>query len=280
MNAKILNEINEIKSFYAGDKKQKRFSALVTGTSGSGKTFLLRTCRLPIHIDSFDPGGSKNLRDMIDAGDVVVDTRWEREDPFNPTAFAEWKKVTERRLLTGYFNAFGTYCLDSMTTWGQAVMNDVLRANQRAGQTPSRNHDYMPQKTAMVNYIRRLLNTDCDVIMTGHLKDEGRLIAMDTKTGIETRTVEYRLMIVGDAQITVPLLFDEMYVLQTKQAGGKLERSLLLEAQDKFHARSRLRSDNKLNSVEPADIKAILRKVGLSADDKDKLELTETNETN
>ena len=271
---KILNEINEIKSFYQSDGKQKRFSALVTGTSGSGKTFLLRTARLPIHIDSFDAGGSKNLRDLIASGDVIADTRWENEDPFSPTAFSEWKKVTERRLLTGYFNSFGTYCLDSLTTFAQAIMHDVLKSNNRVGQTPQRNFDFMPQKTALINYIRRLLNVTCDVIVTGHLKDEGKLLSIDKSTGVESRTTEYRLMVVGDAVITLPLLFDEMYVLQTKPSSKGLERTLLLEANDKFHARSRLKADGKLNAVEPADIKALLKKAGLSADDKPRISTT------
>ena len=68
-------ELNRVRKYYAGDPLQKRFSALVTGETNAGKTFLLRTARLPVHIDSFDPGGTKGLRDMIASGDVVADTQ-------------------------------------------------------------------------------------------------------------------------------------------------------------------------------------------------------------
>ena len=47
-------ELKRVQDFYKGDKLQKRFSALVTGETNAGKTFLLRTARRPVHIDSFD----------------------------------------------------------------------------------------------------------------------------------------------------------------------------------------------------------------------------------
>ena len=73
-------ELKRVQDFYKGDKLQKRFSALVTGETNAGKTFLLRTARRPVHIDSFDPGGTKGLRDLIASGDVVADTRYEDDD--------------------------------------------------------------------------------------------------------------------------------------------------------------------------------------------------------
>src|SRR4030042_1064469 len=91
-------ELEKVKKHYNNDPLQRRFSALVTGETNSGKTYLLRTCRKPIHIDSFDPGGTKGLRDLIEKGDVVVDTSYENEDPFSPTAYANWKKNNEVRL--------------------------------------------------------------------------------------------------------------------------------------------------------------------------------------
>ena len=118
--------INDIKEFYENDPLQKRFSALVTGETGSGKTYLLRSARMPIHIDSFDPGGTKCLRSLIKKGDVVADTRWENEDPYNPTVFNDWIKETDYRFEVGYFDKFGTYALDSSTTFADAVMNSQL----------------------------------------------------------------------------------------------------------------------------------------------------------
>jgi len=278
MEAKIVNELKEIRSHYRGDKLQSRFSALVTGESGSGKTFLVRTCRLPIHIDSFDPGGTKGLRDLIDSGDVVADTRWESENPLKPTKFAEWKRVTERRLLNGYFNSFGTYVLDSCTTWGQAIMNDVLLSAGQVGQAPRWSHDYVPQKVAMETYIRKLMSVPCDFFLLGHLETQEEVIAVDAKTGVKSKTTQFRLMITGKALITVPLLFDELYVLGTRERSTGLERYILTDAQGKYQARSRLKGTAKLNKEEPADVKAILKKIGFDASDKPKLNLNSTDD--
>jgi len=79
-------ELKRVRDYYQGDPLQKRFSALITGETNAGKTYILRTARRPIHIDSFDPGGTKCLSDLIASGDVIADTTWENDDPFDPKA--------------------------------------------------------------------------------------------------------------------------------------------------------------------------------------------------
>lgn len=263
MSLDIKNELNKVRTYYEGDPLQKRFSALVTGNTGSGKTYLVRTCRKPIHIDSFDPGGTKCLRNMIDSGDVMADTRWENEDPLDPKQFANWKRATEARIQGGYFKSFGTYVLDSATTFGDAIMNDVLKAAGMVGKLPRWSNDYGPQKLEMSIYIKKLMSLPCDFILTGHLK------AMEDEV---TKTIEYRLMCTGNAVITLPMLFDELYVLQTKNTASGLQRYLLTDAQGRYQARSRLKGANKLAAEEPADIKSLLKKIGLSWEDKPRLE--------
>ena len=72
-----LAELKRVTDYYAGDSLQKRFSAIISGETNSGKTYLLRTARMPVHIDSFDPGGTKCLQPWIDRGQIVADTTWE-----------------------------------------------------------------------------------------------------------------------------------------------------------------------------------------------------------
>jgi len=268
------NELVNLRKHYEGDPLQKRFSVLITGRTGSGKTYLLRTARRPIHIDSFDPGGTKCLRDLIASGDVVADTRWESEDPFAPTAFDKWKGSTERRLAMGYFDHFGTYCLDSATTWGDAAMNDQLKSRSEAGNVPNWGKDYVPQKVAMVNYIKKLMHLKCDFFLTGHLREIEEVLSVDPKTNIAHKRTEYRFFTTGQAVVTIPLLFDELYVLIARETSGGLDRRLLVEAQGKYIARSRLKGKGILNAEEPADIKALLKKIGLPSEDKPKLDFT------
>jgi hypothetical protein len=85
-------------------------------------------------------------------------------------------------------------------------------------------------------------------------------------TGIRRTTTEYRLYITGQAVITVPLLFDEIYVLVGN--GNPPKREMLIDSLGKYIARSRLKKGGTLNDREVPDIKALLKKAGLSWTDK------------
>jgi hypothetical protein len=265
-------ELKRVKDYYDQDPLQKRFSALVTGETNAGKTFLLRTARKPVHIDSFDPGGTKCLRDLIKSGDVIADTQWEADDPFNPDKFAKWMKAIDVRFQIGYFKHFGTYCIDSATTFGEAVMNYQLASRGSAGEAPRRNVDYVPQKTLMSNYIKKLMAIPCDFILTGHLKEIRKLISIDAKTGIAHEEIKYRFFTTGQAVITIPLLFDEIYVLTGDDSRGRTpKRKMLIDSLGTYIARSRLKAKGLLDATEEPDIKGILKKIGLDWADKPKL---------
>lgn len=266
------NELKKVRDYYSGDPLQKRFSALICGDIGVGKTYLLRTARLPIHIDSFDPGGTKCLRPWIEKGHIVVDTSYENEDPFNPHVWAEWTKNQAIRFQIGYYEHFGTYAIDSSTKFQDAAMNFQLASAGKAGEAPRHRHDYNPTKVLITNYFSKFMSLPCDFILTGHFRENEELLSIDTSTGIERKIVEYRFMTIGQAAITIPLMFDEIYVLQMK---GR-ERELLLESQGKYIARSRLKSNGKLDVVEPANIRELLKKIGLQWEDKPKLEIEES----
>lgn len=273
------NELKKVTDYYNGDPLQKRFSALVTGETNAGKTFLLRSARLPIHVDSFDPGGTKCLNDMIRKkenpnGQIVADTKWESDNPFAPDKFAEWKKSIDIRLAINYFHKFGTYCIDSATTWGIAVMNYQMASKDDAGGVPQHRRDYNPQKVEMVNYIHKLMRIPCDFILTGHLREIKKLVRVDTKTGISYEDIKYRFYTTGQAVITIPLLFDEIYVLTGRDGKGREPtREMLIDSLGEYVARSRLKANGKLDAVEPPNIKGLLKKIGLDWHDKPKLEV-------
>jgi len=264
-------ELKKVRDYYAGDPLQKRFSALITGETNAGKTFLLRTARRPIHIDSFDPGGTKCLRDLIASGDVIADTRWEADDPYEPKVFANWMKAVDLRFHIDYYSQFGTYCIDSATTFGEAVMNYQLGNKSRAGETPQMRQDYMPQKTYMTNYIRKLMNLPCDFILTGHLRELRKVLSIDAKTGIVHEDVKYRFYTTGQAVITIPLLFDELYTIIGEEGREGPKRIMLIDSLGTYIARSRLKAKGLLNAEEEPNLKALLRKAGFSTDDKPKL---------
>jgi hypothetical protein len=277
MSYDAAKELARVKTYYEKDVLQKRFSALICGSVGAGKTYLLRTARFPVHIDSFDPGGSKCLKPWIDKGWIVVDTSFEHEDPFNPSVWAKWTKITEIRLQIGYYNIFGTYAIDSSTKFQDAAMNFIMlgaKGGSRAGESPQMRHDYTPTKVLMQNYFTKFMNLPCDFILTGHFKESEELLSVDKSTGVERKKTEFRYMTIGQAAVTIPLMFDEIYVLKVE---GR-ERLLLLDEQGQYIARSRLKSNGKLNNEEPANIKELLKKIGLEWEDKARLNFEPVHE--
>jgi hypothetical protein len=252
MPLEISKELEDIKNYYENDIKQSTFSALVLGESGSGKTFLIRTARKPVFIDSFDPGGTRALKDLISSNDIVVDTRWENEDPLKPSVYKEWKATFDRRVREKFFNQFATYVLDSVTTWSDAIMNDVLRKAGIAGEAPRFTKDYTPQKNEIKNYLNKMLRLPCDFLALGHLK-----LVEDPVEG-----AVYRFMTTGQGMVTIPLMFDEIYVMSPKQTSSGIEYRMLTNSTGKYVARSRLCSNGKLDAYEKPDISNILKKVG------------------
>jgi len=263
-------DLTKVREYYASDPRQKRFSALVTGETGSGKTYLYRTCRKPVFIDSFDPGGSKCLKKEIESGDIIVDTRWENEDPYNPSVYEAWINETDHRFRVGFYNQFGTYGLDSMSSFADAVMNFQLKGAGRVGESPKFTKDYTPQKTNMINKVKRFMTLPCDFIVTGHLRMIEEVVGT-TKDGQDIKRIKYRFLTTGQAVVTIPMQFDELYVMIGTDTSKGVDRKLLIDAQGQYVARSRLKANGRLEKEEEADIKKLLKKIGLNWEDKPKV---------
>ena len=266
---KVSAEVEKLQTMYQEAPRAESFNILLLGESGTGKSFILHTARQPIHYDCFDPGGTKNLVDLIKQGKLIPDIRWEEEDPLNPTAFRNWEIATKERIRSGYFNHFGTYCLDSSSTWTDAIMNQILKSENIAGQPPRWAHDYVPQKVKIQNWIKILMKLPCDFILTGHL--EG---SKDDVTG----RMSYRYMVTGKAQVTIPLLFDEIYVMDPKTTSQGVEYRILTQSNGTYLARSRMAKKGLLKTHEKPDIKQMLQKCGFPAKDKPLFKIKQNKE--
>ena len=257
----IKSEVQKIREMYKTSSQNSSFNAIVYGDIGTGKTNLLRTCRFPVLIHSFDPGGTKTIRDCIDSGDVIADTRFEDEDSNKPSAYREWEKEFDRLRGTDFFKSIGTYVIDSATTWSDAMMNEILKKNGRSGQIPQI-QDYLVQQNTVRDTMKCFTNLPCDCILTGHIqmdKDEvtGRMMSS--------------IMIAGKSSIKMPLLFDEIYVAISKSTSKGVEYSLLTRNDGVYKARTRLGRNNVLEAYEEPNIKKILDKTGMDSKDKPKI---------
>lgn len=241
---------------------------LLTGESGFGKTMSAMNAPKPVHIDSFDPGGARVLREGIEKGDVIPDIAYENEDPMNPTAFSLWEKTFKMRVRNGYFNNIGTYFLDSATTWTEAIMNYIQGrtsingkvVESRAGQVPDWNKDYYPQKILIRNYLRAIMKLPCHFVFTAHL---------NTQKDTEGNVIARRVMFSGQGAITIPLLFDEIWVVTKRRSPDKKMRFLVrTQADGMYQARSRLAELGRLEEEEENNLTNILKKVGHNWQDK------------
>jgi hypothetical protein len=261
-SADVLGEIAEINKQYSEDPRRNTLNFLLLGEMGSGKSFLARTARKPVLFDSFDPGGTKGLQPWIDKGEIIADTRWEKEKPLAPFAYDEWVRTMDYRVQIGLFDHIGTYILDSATTWSAAIMNRILEKAGRKGDSPKFTRDYEPQKRRIVNHIHEMLDLPCDFFLTGHLEPID-----DPNIGIK-----FRFLTTGKGSIIIPTLFDEVWVMDPTDAANGVEYRILTQSTGVHLARSRLAKENLLDKYEVPNIKKILKKAGHAYEDLPLLE--------
>jgi len=260
----IKKEADYIKKMYDEDPRNDTLNLIVHGPIKIGKTSLVKTCPKPVLIHSFDPGGTDVLKAMIASGEVLADTRFEAEDPFKPKVCRLWEDEFNNLLRKDFFSHVGTYVIDSMTTWAQTIMYEVIRRaalkkkDRNTGDAP-RKQDWMPQMAFIENFMRKFLSLPCHCILMGH---------SDQPTDEDgNATGDLGIMITGKLRERVPALFSEIYYLRMKDYKTET-RELLIKPTYRIQVGTRLGSGGKLDKTEPPDLGRIMRKVGLDTTDK------------
>jgi len=264
--AKLTDEqVAEIFKSLSGNyerKKGKNANIFLAGDSGSGKTHLLKTMPGPIHIDSCDPDGLETLSEEIKSGLVIPDTRWELDNPKAPSMFKLWDEVFLQRLQSGYFNHIGTYVLDSLTTWADLLMNNIINEEKRPNTAPQI-QDYGLQQVLAKTAVKMIAGLPCNCVITAHL---------DTMKDDVSGKVMTSIMVPGKASVKLPLEFSELYVLEAVSSispqGEKTSRTLLTRNTGKYRAKTRMGKNGLFDLREPADLGALMRKAGLPTDNK------------
>lgn len=258
MSVDINVEAQKLREMYASDDRTESFNAIVYGGMGTGKTSLLATARKPVLLHSFDPGGAKVLDAEVKKGEIIVDSRYEVDDPTNPTAFNKWLEECKRLERIGMFSHLGTYCIDSLTMWATSALNRVLKTAGRAGGTPQQN-DWYPQMILIENAVRTLTALPCDFILIGH---------EDSHKDEVLGKISYKLMVTGKLVARLPAMFDEIYHAEVKDSSKGPEHFLRTRRNGTYDARTRLGRRGIFDELEKPDIKHLLKKAGKSTDDK------------
>lgn len=254
----IKQTLDEIRGMYKDNARTNSFNALWYGPMGSGKTNALKTCRLPVLVHSFDPGGTKTIRDEIASGKVIADTRFEGEDPKRPSVAMAWDREYDRLKRGGVFEQIGTFAIDSGTTFSGAFMNETLKRANRTGGTPQQN-DYLPTMVMLENAIKDMTSLPCDFIMICH---------EDTDKDEATGRMFVGPLFIGKLKYRIPILFDEIYYCQTTESSAGVTYKFLTRNTGLFRARTRLGKGGIFQTYEDQDVKALLKKAGYTIEDK------------
>jgi hypothetical protein len=255
----IMGEFARVSTMYKTGASASTFNALIIGKFGTGKTTIVGTAPGPILIHSFDPGGVKSLTAEINSGKVIPQ-EFVDSDMKLPTAFAAWTKTFDQYRREGVFKQVGTYVIDSATTFVEAMTNQYLKLKDRAGEAPQL-QDYNMIRNMMRDAIKACLALPCNFILTGHIDVE-----RDEVTGKS----ETCICLTPSLRRYLPLLFDEMYVLECKQGAGNVVDYGLITANTGYYtARTRLGAGGKFLLRETPNIKGLLKKAGFPFEDKE-----------
>lgn len=282
MNLKaVLKRAEGIKANYLERPQSEVATVLLYGDYATGKTTTaITTVPEPVHVDMFDPGGERTRAVREAAQDpnrnIIIDNRWQNDSWKKPWAFKAWEQDFRARLREGYFEAMGTYVLDSITYWSNSMMYRILemggkKSGSRTGSTPEL-QDYMTQQLTAVDYIGQFTNLPCHVVVTGHIG-----MVRDEVTG----SIQTGLLLAGKLSEKVPLAFCEKYVARVEMDAGTRKHFVQCHTDKRYQAETRIGA-GLLNDKEPQDLRAIFKKCGISYEDKDlsTVEDSEEVETN
>lgn len=229
-------ELDRLRKMSSEQIGKDTFNCLLYGNPGTGKSHALSTLpRKPILIHSFDPHGTlpKPLRDMKESGDVITDVRFEEEDAKAPTALEAWEKEMERLRKSGVFDLIGSYCLDSLTTWSQAILNYLLKKKGRPGGKASL-EDYLILLNTIRDWVKVITALPCDSVITAHILTEkcevtGKITTTPMVSGKELKRL-------------LPTLFCEMYVMTVQHTKDGTVRRFMTDGDGFLDAKTRIGS--------------------------------------
>lgn len=255
----IQKTMDELKTMYQSSPRTKTTNFLLYGDMGCGKTTMAAETSLrPVLVHSFDPGGAQSIDpELMMDGTVMVDNRFEEEDPKKPTAFQLWDTEFHRLKDGGFFNHIGTFVLDSATTWASAAMNVTLKRAGRVAGVPQQN-DYLPTMTMLENALKTICALPCNVVFTCHQKAD-----KDEITG----KIHATPLLIGKLTTRIPLLFDEIYRCVAKETSKGTSFSVQTQPCSTYTARTRMGRKGLFEKFEEPDIKHLLKKANRSYED-------------
>ena len=230
---------------------------LLYGDFGTGKSHTYSTARLPILIDSFDPGGQKiePINQLISQGNCLWNN-YEAEDWRDPKMFNLWDQTFESMVKSGVFNHVGTYVIDSCTTFLPALMGALLASAGRRATVPQQS-DYYYFRETVYDIVKKCSALPCDFIMTAHITK-----TQDSLSG----AIQSAVMVPGQAQQGLPSLFDMVLLSEVEdKENGDPKYIVRTKPSKRLRARARI-GGSLLSAIEAPNLMAIRAKAGWPID--------------
>lgn len=218
---------------------------LLLGAVGAGKTPSM--CSLPgkKFIYNFDPGGLESVRGLdVDyeeflpkevstkmaggKGDVkssVSDTI----PPLSQRVYNLWEADFEARLDMGWFTdptkeykglkgGIDVLGFDSASTWTDMIIEELQMRSNRVGLPPDFEHEFHTAMNLIGRIMRAATSLGISVVMCVHERP--------VKDAVTQRLIS-ELMLVGQLRQKLPMLFSEIYHLESRNEGGKTRYKVL-----------------------------------------------------
>ena len=208
------------------------YKILVLGNAGSGKTTQFGTLPGRKFAYLFDPNAILSLRGMdVDYEEWLPDrvpmkvvpldrqSRSRAKSAPSQTLYAEWERDVEKKLREGFFDQYDWIMFDSLTTFADMVMDQVLAMQGKAGQWPERD-DWAPQMMAIKSVVREFAALGKNIYFTGHVE-----VRQDELTG---RLLQTPVM-TGRLKVMLPMLFSELLYAEARTDPKSGEVSFVLQ---------------------------------------------------
>lgn len=195
---------------------------LVLGDTGAGKTTQFLTLPGKKFAYLFDSNAIHSLaghdvdyeeflpdRINLSVKSLSKDKGGDKTTNYLNDTYLDWEKDFNKRLDSGFFDAYTAICFDSATTFLDLLMDRTLSINGRAGQWPNQD-DYGPQMMGFTSVCRTLTSLGKIIYMTGHME-----VKKDELSGRILREP----MMTGRLKKKIPLLFSDVYVADVENDG-------------------------------------------------------------
>jgi len=268
--------------FKKRDPRYGRF--IIIGFGKSGKTTSLRTLPKPILLCAFDPDCEVAFSDLIEKGDVLP-VRYYGDDPDDPTVFRRWETDYRTWKANGFLDCFGSYVIDSFSTWSIAALREIARMDmltkkaaiergskrvkERVSLLPQLN-DYNVLKLDGISTFLSLCSLPCHLVLTAHFMEQQVFANEEDKVGYLKKSMSTNPAM----RAAIPPLFSEVYLATTKGIGRERRYVWLTTKQpglgDLIGSRLAMLT-NIVAEEEPQNFRALLKKCNFHHEDKPSL---------